>query len=97
MSSLTNNFKFFIGKKINLPTQGMFNTLVNHQRTPQRYTYMYGSSIPRNEIPDEIYRYIIYDIERRLHQLVGTDLININHEIINQDENGFRIRSETFY
>lgn len=97
MSFRTNNFKFFKGKQIKLPTQSRFNTLVNHQRTPQRYTHMYRSSIPRSEIPDDIYSHIIDDIERRLHREIGTHLVEINHDIIYQDENGFTLRSETFF
>jgi hypothetical protein len=97
MSSLTNNFRFFKGKKLDLVSSTRFNTLVNHQRTPQRYTHMYRSSIPRSEIPEDIYVYIINDIERRLYQESGNVIGRIQHEIISQDELGFTLRSELFF
>lgn len=90
-----NKFKFFRKNGIEVPDSNRFRNLVDNPIV--RYSHMYRSSIPRNELPEDIYNFIVEDIERRLYQESGNVLGRIQHEIISQDELGFTLRSELFF
>lgn len=89
------NFKFFRGKELNLPDQGRFNFLIEHRPRRRTHQLMYRSSMPRNQMSDEIYNEIIrYNIQR-LREEAGYNG-DVQFELISSDHYGFTLRFEIF-
>lgn len=89
------NFKFFHGKQLNLPTQGRFDFLINHQRR-QRHRLSFRSSIPRDQLPDYIFDQIMEDNVATLRNQVNYHG-DVQSYIHGDEDGGFTIIFEIFY
>jgi hypothetical protein len=102
------NFKFLNQVDENdaiIPTNERFNELVDYQirrevvfvpsETTQIYTEIVRMNIPLNEMTEDQLNHIKLNNEQKLITQI-TDTLDIRHEIIYQDENGFTMRSELF-
>lgn len=89
-------FKFFHGQSLNLPDQGRFNNLVNH-RPQLRYTYVYDSAIPREQMSDELFEIILNNGKMRLREdaLLPRN-VPVEWRMEQVDGIGFRLRFEIF-
>lgn len=63
--------------------------------TTQIYTEMVRMNIPLNEMTEDQLNHIKLNNEQKLITQI-TDTLDIRHEIIYQDENGFTLRTELF-
>ena len=91
------NFKFFHGKQLNLADNVRFNNLVNHRSISNRYSYMYRSSIPRNQLSDELFNEMVEQGINRIRRDSGILYGNVQWDFIDAFEEGFGIRFQIFY